>query len=173
MNQKVQAALTTILVATSLSGCATMFKGDKGELYFKGAPRGMEVLADGQKLDLTVTEDKEAYTFGESFKDEVNNTQTTFYTYGVTLQGLKDRQLTLRLPSGREAQVNLTTGVMWHWFVLDLFVTGPVGLIVDGVTGSWKEFYGPDGQRRTIIVPKVFENAKAAAAASGPAVSTR
>jgi hypothetical protein len=171
MQQKLRVTFCSILVAASVSGCATMFKGNKGDIYFKGAPEGMEVIADGQKLDLTRTEDKEAYTFGAAFQDNVGGTSTTFYTYGIELEGLHDRKLTLRLPGGREAQVDLTTGIMWHWVLCDLFFTGPVGLVVDGVTGNWKEFYGPDGTRRTIHVPKVFEAAKASGPAPGPAVS--
>jgi hypothetical protein len=173
MHKKLATGLGAIALATSVSGCATLFKGNKGDLYFKGSPPGMEVLADGKKLDLSQTEDKEAYGFGAAFKDEVGHTQTTFYTYGVNLEGLKPRQLTLRLADGRETTVDVTTGVMWHWVVLDLFLTGPIGLIVDGVTGDWKEFYGPDGTRRTIVVPAAFEAAKKAAQPTGPAVSAK
>lgn len=28
--------------------------------------------------------------------------------------------------------------VAWQYVVLDLFTTGPIGLIIDGVTGNWK-----------------------------------
>jgi hypothetical protein len=173
MKQKFVTGLSTILIATSVSGCATLFKGNKGDLYFKGAPAGMEVLADGKKLDLAQTEDKEAYGFGAAFKDEVGHTNTTYYTYGVSLEGMQPRKLTLRLADGRETTVDVTTGIMWHWVVLDLFLTGPLGLIVDGVTGDWKEFYGTDGKRRTIVVPAAFEAASKAAQPTGPAVSAK
>jgi hypothetical protein len=173
MNQKSQSALAAVLLATSVSGCATLFKGNKGDVYFKGAPAGMEVLADGKKLDLEQKEDKEAYTFAASFKDEVGGTNTTFYTYGVSLEGLQPRKLTLRLPSGKEATVDLTTGIMWHWVVLNLFTSGGVGIVVDAVTGDWKEFYGPDGTRRTVIVPEAFAAAAKAAQPAGPAVSAK
>jgi hypothetical protein len=32
----------------------------------------------------------------------------------------------------------IDSGVGWPWVVLDLFTTGPLGLIIDGVTGNWK-----------------------------------
>jgi hypothetical protein len=32
----------------------------------------------------------------------------------------------------------IDTNIGWPWIVLDLFTTGPIGLIVDGVTGNWK-----------------------------------
>jgi hypothetical protein len=32
----------------------------------------------------------------------------------------------------------IDTSIGWPWIVLDLFLTGPIGLIVDGVTGNWK-----------------------------------
>ena len=32
----------------------------------------------------------------------------------------------------------LESGIYWGWVVLDLFLTGPIGIIVDAVTGDWK-----------------------------------
>jgi hypothetical protein len=174
MHMKYQTAIATMLAATYLSGCATLFKGNKGDVYFKGAPAGMEVIADGKKLDLERKQDlEEGSKFGNVASDEANGTITTYYTYGVSLEGLQPRQLTLRLPDGKEATVDLTTGIMWHWVVLNLFTTGGLGLIVDGVTGDWKEFYGPDGTRRTVIVPDAFQASKKAAQPTGPAVSSK
>ena len=32
----------------------------------------------------------------------------------------------------------IDSGIYWGWVVLDLFLTGPIGIIVDAVTGDWK-----------------------------------
>jgi len=43
---------------------------------------------------------------------------------------------------GRTCEIE--SGVTWYWIVLDLFTTGPLGMIIDGVTGNWKELEPDD-----------------------------
>lgn len=43
---------------------------------------------------------------------------------------------TVTYPDGSTCSIDAHIG--WPWIVLDLFMTGPIGLIVDGVTGNWK-----------------------------------
>lgn len=62
---------------------------------------------------------------------------------GVTVNG-QDRAFiankqdhVVTFEGGRTCEIE--SGVAWYWVVLDLFTTGPIGLVVDGVTGNWKE----------------------------------
>lgn len=51
-------------------------------------------------------------------------------------------------PDGSTCEIESHVG--WAWVVLDIFTTGPIGLIIDGVTGNWKKLEtdckGVDGE---------------------------
>jgi hypothetical protein len=42
----------------------------------------------------------------------------------------------------------LEPSMSWSYFFLDLFLTGPIGIIVDAATGNWKILKGCDGVER-------------------------
>lgn len=57
-------------------------------------------------------------------------------TANVTVNGS-----TTSVPKKEDVVVDgcqLESGIYWGWVVLDLFLTGPIGIIVDAVTGDWK-----------------------------------
>jgi hypothetical protein len=85
-------------------------------------------------------------------------TETTQFGPGVFLN--PKRPHTLRLVRGdRQATVTLKTSFRVKWYFLDMvfFPLAPVAWVVDGVTGSWKEFSRLD-------VDRAFRNATASAA---------
>jgi len=87
-------------------------------------------------------------------------TETTTFGPGIYLN--PHRPHTLRLVRGnQQATVTLDTSfrIKWYFFDMFLFVLGPVGWVVDGVTGSWNEFPRLD-------VDRVFRNATASAGAT-------
>jgi hypothetical protein len=43
---------------------------------------------------------------------------------------------TVRYPDGSECTID--SGISGAYFVVDLFLTGPIGIIIDAVTGGWK-----------------------------------
>jgi hypothetical protein len=60
----------------------------------------------------------------------------------------KKESHTVTYDDGSTCQID--SSVSWAWVAIDLFLTGPVGLIVDGVTGNWKKLdtdcKGVDGE---------------------------
>jgi len=87
-----------------------------------------------------------------------NWNETTSFGPGIFLN--PKRPHTLRLVRGSEqATVTVKTSwrVKWYFYDMFLFVLGPVGWVVDGVTGSWNEFSRLD-------VDRAFRNAVAAPA---------
>jgi hypothetical protein len=55
-------------------------------------------------------------------------------TGSMTVSQQEDHQV--GYPDGRTC--TLESGVSVAYIVLDIFLTGPIGLIIDGVTGNWK-----------------------------------
>ena len=89
-----------------------------------------------------------------------NWTERTTFGPGIYLN--PHRPHTLRLVRGdQQATVTLKTSwrVKWYFYDMFLFVLGPVGWVVDGVTGSWNEFPRLD-------VDRAFRNATASAGAT-------
>ena len=87
-------------------------------------------------------------------------TETTSYGPGVFLN--PHRPHTLQLVRGDQkatVTVKTTWRVKWYFYDMFLFVLGPVGWVVDGVTGSWNEFSRLD-------VDRAFRNATASAGAT-------
>ena len=54
---------------------------------------------------------------------------------GTTTLSQQETHL-VQYADGRTCTIDTSVG--WPWVVLNLFTTGPIGLIVDGVTGNWK-----------------------------------
>jgi hypothetical protein len=62
---------------------------------------------------------------------------------GVTIDGSsgsvtidQGESHTVGYPDGTECTID--SGISVAYFIVDLFLTGPVGIIVDAVTGGWK-----------------------------------
>jgi hypothetical protein len=60
----------------------------------------------------------------------------------------KKESHTVTYQDGSTCQIESHVG--WVWVVLDVFTTGPIGLIIDGVTGNWSKLEtdcrGVDGE---------------------------
>ncbi len=133
-----------LLLAVSVPSCATIMKGGTGDLYMVGAPDDLVVEEDGELRLLERLENKGEYSFGDAFKDEMNSTKTTYYSWGIKLQNPgKERTLTLRsISTGKTKEVKIETRFRMLWFWTNLFTTGGIGMLVDELTGNWYEFAG-------------------------------
>ncbi len=142
MKQRSVLLVLLISVCAILSiDCATIMKGSEGNVLLRNAPGDLRVENGSESLSISRMEDTEAYGFSESFKDEMNSTQTTYYAYGITLPNTSE-SYTLTLKSGeKSATVVLKPSMAMRWFWIDLFIGG---WIVDGITGNWHEL-GPEG----------------------------
>ncbi|GAB1429380.1 hypothetical protein MASR2M18_02120 [Ignavibacteria bacterium] len=132
--------------AILISGCATLVKGDKSNVYLMNAPRGIRVYDGSQEIPVSLMEAPELYSFGDSFSDEMNSTRTQHYAPGFTLKCNETYALTL-ISGGKQSDVVLRPSMAMKWFWLDLFVGG---WIIDGVTGNWNEL-APEGGEKNVI----------------------
>lgn len=148
MNYGIKSLFTISLISIFFSGCATMLKGSKSNVYFLNAPGDLEVWSEGKQLSVDRMEAKELYSFGDAFSDEVGGTQTTHYAPGVTLSNVKSQEITLKSGS-QEAKVTLKPRLSMNWFWLDLFVWG---WVVDGYTGAWNELAPVGGKKNRVDV---------------------
>jgi hypothetical protein len=154
---KQNSVLFVLLIAVGTlcsTGCATIMKGSEGNVLLRNAPGDLQVLNGSESLSISRMEDTEAYGFSESFKDEMNSTQTTYYAYGITLPNTS-QSYTLTLKSGgKSGTVVLKPSMAMRWFWLDLFIGG---WLVDGITGNWNELAPEDGEMKQIDVSKYLD----------------
>ncbi|MBI2427544.1 MAG: hypothetical protein HYV29_01860 [Ignavibacteriales bacterium] len=144
-------AIAVTAYAMVSTGCATIMKGSEGNVLLRNAPGDLQVLNGNESLSISRMEDTEAYGFGESFKDEMNSTSTTYYAYGITLPNTSE-SYTLTLKSGdKSGTVVLKPNMAMRWFWLDLFIGG---WLVDGITGNWNELAPDEGELKQIDVSK-------------------
>ncbi len=137
------------------AGCATMIKGTQSNVYLLNAPEDIRVFNGSEPIRVTLMEAHELYSFGDSFKDEMNHTKTTHYAPGFTLNCNQTYHLTLK--SGHiEGMVTLEPRMAMRWFWLDLF--GLVAAIaVDWRTGAWNELGPDDGDINAIDVSRYIK----------------
>lgn len=142
------------------SSCATIIKNGKGDLYLKNAPEDLVVFEDGEMLPIELMENTQAYTFKGQLRDDLGGKITTYYSYGVTLSNpSKERELVLKSDtSGEQKTVKIETRFRTLWFLVDLFTTGGIGIVVDAVTGDWYEFAGDGDDLKYLDVKKHLEN---------------
>jgi hypothetical protein len=146
MKNEMKSVLCLAVASLGFSGCATVVKGTKSNVYFLNAPADLEVWNGSEKLQVETKEAKELYGMKDSFSDEMNSTTTTYQAPGVTLGSGKEQ--TLKLKSGsQEAEVKLKPRLSMNWLVIDIF-TG--GWLVDAFTGAWNEL-APEGGKKNIV----------------------
>lgn len=100
-----------LMLATALSGCATLFKGDTQTIPVTADIEGAEVLVDG-------------VSYG---KAPVQLRLKTNKSYTITVRA-----------EGKERTVILNNQIGALWIVLDV-VSGLVPVIIDAATGAWYE----------------------------------
>jgi hypothetical protein len=70
---------------------------------------------------------------------------------GVSIEGgdgVLDQKKEYRVTYSDGSTCTLEPSMSWSYFFLDLFFTGPIGIIVDAATGNWKILKGCDGVER-------------------------
>lgn len=153
LNSMIAVSCLGLMLAGSY-GCATIVKGSAGDVYLRNAPKDIQVYEGETPLNLNFIEDTQSYGFGDSFKDEMNNTSTTYYAYAVTLNPSSEAHTLTLKSGGKTATVELKPRMKSLWLVLNLFLTGPVGIIVDASNGNWDELAPEGGDMKEIDVSK-------------------
>ena len=107
--------LLVVLVAASLSGCATLAGGGHDQsVHIDSAPQGAQVRVDGQPLGVTPTD--------------------------VVLSRRQEHQVQLDLPGCTTFCTTLKPGCN-PWIFGNILVGGVVGLVVDASTGAMSTLY--------------------------------
>ncbi len=153
MKQKIVFAVAIAVYSFVAAGCATIFKGNKSEVYFIYAPKDLLVYKGDTRLQLSQMENKEEYSFGDSYRDEMSSTKTTYYSPGIILSPVTENHTITLKSGGKTATVKLVPQMRMHWLWLNLFVGG---FIVDLITGHWNDL-GPEGSPRVVDVSKYLK----------------
>ncbi len=102
------------VLACSTMGCAAILSSGPDPVFFNSAPEGAQVIVNGDNLGTTPVE-------LELHPD---------VTYVITF----------RRDGCEDATTTLETHVQAGYAVLDVFLTGLIGVVVDAATGEWKAF---------------------------------
>lgn len=102
-----------LILALTLSGCATIFSGGPDSVNFGSKPEGAEVLVNGQSM---------------------GSTPVT-----LRLEPSKTYMITYRKEGFGDATVVLSTHVQPGFVVLDV-LAGIMGVAIDAATGDWRAF---------------------------------
>jgi hypothetical protein len=131
---KLVACLSLTSITLLNTGCATLLGSRTADVVLYDAPEDLKVTDNG-----TPIETERVFSSAKSktnYENTVTKT-TTYYSMGVKLK--KKVKHTLELKSaGKSTTLEIKPKMAGGWFVLDLFTTGPIGLIVDGGTKNWK-----------------------------------
>lgn len=131
---------------TSLPGCATLFSKKTTQVVLVNPPADLKVSENGQLLTM---EQVQSHVKSKGIGD--GQTITTYYATGVYIsKKQKHHKLTLT-SGGKSGDIDLTSKVDPAFVVLDLFLTGPIGLVTDGVTKKWRKI-----KNRHVDVPAVI-----------------
>jgi hypothetical protein len=105
------------VLALTLCGCATIFKGDDSRLYLDSEPRGARVSTEGAEI-CSATPCK------------------------TTLKSNQNWNITFEKDGYADKTVLLKKSVNGAWVILDV-LCGLLPVIVDAATGSWNNFDQP------------------------------
>lgn len=142
------AAATVILALTP--GCATILKGSTpwGQVQFRDTPKAD---APDQNLQVWVNGQPKAWKYEFSSirsrggRDEVKSEPT------IDLTTTQSHQVRARV-KGCEVEFQVSPSVNGWWVVADIFLGLGIGVIVDAITGEWKEF----GDQFYVSVPRLM-----------------
>jgi hypothetical protein len=118
MKKFVACIVVVAFAGLMLSSCATVFKGGQSAARLVGVKKGesVEVLKDGAVMPVE-TRGEEQF---------------------VKLPAQSSHVVTVKY-KGQEKKLQTTQVLGGGWLVLDLFLSGLVGIIVDAATGNWNE----------------------------------
>ncbi len=106
-------ALTLAVPLLLGQGCAAILAGTTAEVPVTSTPSGAEVALDGEVVGTTPTR--------------------------VTVPKTHAPHIYVGLPGYEVAPCRLRAEVSAQWVILDVVLTGVVGVAVDAVTGAWHE----------------------------------
>ena len=115
LTRRVSVMFFAVACAALLCSCATILKGDYETVSISSNPPGAQVTFDGNSrvgqtpVILPIVDSRISHT------------------------------IVLQLEGYADANIVLGNHLGIGWLLLDIFLTGLVGVIVDGVTGDWME----------------------------------
>jgi len=127
MNRFISVGLIAFLVL-SLSGCAAILKGSSSKLDTNSEPKGAKVYVDGNYMGDTPIR--------------------------LKLESKRTYNIEFRKEGFKSKSYNITNHVGAGWIVLDVLLTGLVGVIVDAATGAWYEL---DSKNLNAVLEKLIQ----------------
>ena len=100
----------SLLAVVFVSGCATLFQGNKEEIMVASDPAGAEVTTNDGRSGTT--------------------------PYSMRVGRDDDVQIHISKPGFNSTDIADASRIEWGYFVSDFFFTGLIGLAVDGIDGA-------------------------------------
>lgn len=134
-----------------LNSCGTIM-GKRSKVALVGAPTNLIAKADGEGLEIKNETALSRLSETESTLGNIKTTTSTYSDYySPTVRLNKQKKVLLELASGNDkGSVELNPKFSPNYFLLNLFLTGPLGIIVDVVTKNQKQ------HTRFVDVPAVL-----------------
>ena len=104
--------LSAFFITVMFSGCATILKGSQSSIYVTSTPPGAKIFVDGGFVGTAPTK--------------------------ITVVSDSPFTLTAKIEGREDTSARMTPSTGGGWVVADVLLTGLLGVIVDGTTGSWK-----------------------------------
>jgi hypothetical protein len=118
------------------SSCATLLAPKNSQVVLYDSPTDLEVTENGSRIRIErVMADAKTRT---NYEGTVTKT-TEYYTNGVKLDRTKKHTLQLK-SNDKTVTLELKPRMSGGWLIVDLFTTGPIGIIIDASTKKWKVF---------------------------------
>ncbi|HTA28680.1 MAG TPA: hypothetical protein VK809_12885 [Bacteroidia bacterium] len=111
-----------------LNGCATIFGGMSPVVLYRYSA-DMTVSENGVPLEI-----KKTY-FGHK---GLGDGGIDYYGAGIRLKAIKGKHIITIERNGKKTDVALKSKFGGKWLFFDIFLTGPIGIIVDACTGDWR-----------------------------------
>lgn len=125
--------LTVLAIASTsvfFTSCATLFSGKTTPVILVNCPKGIKVSDNGSPLSVQRV---------QSHGKHSSEVTVTYYAWGVELdKKQKHHKLTFE-SNGVQKSHDVKLKANGAFVVLDLFTTGPLGIIIDAATKKWRK----------------------------------
>ncbi len=142
------ALLTPTLLNT---GCATILSGKNADIVLYDVPKDLEIKDNSVPVEIV-----KVFSSAKSRKNYENTIRTTTIYSSPGIQLNKKVKHILELTSGgKSVIIQVKSKLSGGYLFADIFLTGPIGIIIDAATKNWKTL-----RPKHLDVPALFNGTK-------------
>lgn len=145
LRQMLAVAFIALVSSTLFTGCATICANRMQTVHLFLTPKDLDVKVDGQAVADSKPSDKSSdapYYSKDQFATSANyatEVVTQFFITSIRVRGFKTHTITFHSDAmNKTATITVAPKFNFTWVWGDLISFGPLGWLVDGLTGKWK-----------------------------------